>query len=132
MSMTDPIADMLTRIRNAMIAGHAELVLPTSRVKQCIAQILADEGYIEGFTPNDDEGPQGTLSIQLRFHAGQPAIEGLQRVSRPGRRRYARCSEIPKVRNGLGIMIVSTSKGMMTDRAARKAGVGGELICSVW
>lgn len=131
MSMTDPIADMLTRIRNAMIAGHDKLVLPASQTKARIAEILQSEGYIEGFE-REEEGPQGSISIQLRFHGGQPAIEGLKRVSRPGQRRYARCTEIPKVRNGLGIMIVSTSKGMMTDRAARKAGVGGELICSIW
>lgn len=131
MSMTDPISDMLTRIRNAQIAGHDSLSLPASRVKQKIAEILKQEGYIEDFERHD-EGPQGKLAIQLRWHAGQPAIEGLKRVSRPGQRRYARSSDIPKVRNGLGIMIVSTSKGMMTDRAARKAGVGGELLLSVW
>ena len=131
MSMTDPISDMLTRIRNAMTAGHEELTLPASSVKRRIIEILKQEGYIDDFEPRDD-GPQGTLSIRLKWHAGQPAIEGLRRVSRPGQRRYARSSEIPKVRNGLGIMIVSTSKGMMTDRAARKAGVGGELICSIW
>ncbi|MCA9709924.1 MAG: 30S ribosomal protein S8 [Myxococcales bacterium] len=131
MSMTDPISDMLTRIRNATIAGHEELTLPASRVKRRIVEILKEEGYIEDFERHE-EGPQGTLSIRLKWHGDQPAIEGLRRVSRPGQRRYARSSEIPKVRNGLGIMIVSTSKGMMTDRAARKAGVGGELICSIW
>ncbi|MCB9716826.1 MAG: 30S ribosomal protein S8 [Myxococcales bacterium] len=131
MSMTDPIADMLTRIRNAMIAGHENLEVPASRVKLRIAEILKEEGYINGYDRQED-GPQGKLLIELRFHGGQPAIEGLKRVSRPGQRRYARCSDIPKVRNGLGIMIVSTSQGMMTDRAARKAGVGGELVCSVW
>jgi len=131
MSMTDPISDMLTRIRNAMIAGHDSLQFPASRVKQKIAEILKQEGYIDDFD-RQDEGPQGKLSIKLRWHAGQPAIEGLKRVSRPGQRCYARSAEIPKVRNGLGIMIVSTSKGMMTDRAARKAGIGGELVCSIW
>jgi len=131
MSMTDPISDMLTRIRNAMIAGHETLEFPASQVKGRLTEILKQEGYIEDFERHD-EGPQGKISIQLRWHSGQPAIEGLKRVSRPGQRRYARSTEIPKVRNGLGIMIVSTSKGMMTDRAARKAGVGGELICSIW
>lgn len=131
MSMTDPISDMLTRIRNAMIAGHESLSFPASRVKLRIAEILKQEGYIEDYE-RLDEGHQGTINVKLRWHAGLPAIEGLKRVSRPGQRRYARSSEIPKVRNGLGIMIVSTSKGMMTDRAARKAGVGGELICSIW
>ena len=131
MSMTDPISDMLTRIRNAMTAGHESLAVPASSVKQRIVEILKEEGYIDSFARRD-EGPQGFLDIKLKWHAGQPAIEGLRRVSRPGQRRYARCTDIPKVRNGLGIMIVSTSKGLMTDRAARKAGVGGELICSIW
>jgi small subunit ribosomal protein S8 len=131
MSMTDPISDMLTRIRNAMTAGHESLTLPASRVKGQILEILQQEGYIESFERKQD-GPQGLLEVKLKWHAGQPAIEGLRRVSRPGQRRYARCDDIPKVRNGLGIMIVSTSKGLMTDRAARKAGVGGELICSIW
>lgn len=131
MSMTDPISDMLTRIRNAQTAGHDQLTLPASRVKLKIAEILKQEGYIQDYERHD-EGHQGRIDIQLKWHQGQPAIEGLRRVSRPGQRRYARSSEIPKVRNGLGIMIVSTSKGMMTDRAARKAGVGGELICSIW
>lgn len=131
MSMTDPISDMLTRIRNAMTAGHEQLSFPASQVKGRIVEILKQEGYIDDYERQDD-GPQGILSVRLKWHGGQPAIEGLRRVSRPGQRRYARSSEIPKVRNGLGIMIVSTSKGMMTDRAARKAGVGGELICSIW
>jgi small subunit ribosomal protein S8 len=131
MSMTDPISDMLSRIRNAMTAGHESLTLPASGVKARILEILQQEGYIETFG-RKDEGPQGLLEVKLKWQSGQPAIEGLRRVSRPGQRRYARCEEIPKVRNGLGIMIVSTSKGLMTDRAARKAGVGGELICSIW
>lgn len=131
MSMTDPISDMLTRIRNATTAGHDTLVVPASTVKQRIVEILKQEGYIDGFSRRE-EPPQGAIEITLKWHAGQPAIEGLRRVSRPGQRRYARCGDIPKVRNGLGIMIVSTSRGLMTDRAARKAGVGGELICSIW
>ncbi len=131
MSMTDPISDMLTRIRNAMTAGHETLSMPASHVKARILEILQQEGYIESFERKED-GPQGLLDIKLKWHAGQPAIEGLRRVSRPGQRRYARSADIPKVRNGLGIMIVSTSQGLMTDRAARKAGVGGELICSIW
>jgi small subunit ribosomal protein S8 len=131
MSMTDPISDMLTRIRNAMTAGHESLTLPASHTKQRILEILKQEGYIAEFARVED-GPQGLLSVTLKWHAGQPAIEGLRRVSRPGQRRYARVGDIPKVRNGLGIMIVSTSKGLMTDRAARKAGMGGELICSIW
>lgn len=131
MSMTDPISDMLTRIRNAVYAGHRSLTLPASKVKRRIAEILEQEGYISDFEFRE-EGPQGVLVVGLKWQGGQAAIEGLQRESRPGQRRYAKCDDIPKVRNGLGIMIVSTSRGMMTDRAARKAGVGGELVCSVW
>jgi small subunit ribosomal protein S8 len=100
-------------------------------VKRHIAEILKNEGYINDFELRE-EGYQGTLHIALKWQGGTPAIEGLRRVSRPGQRRYAKVGDIPKVRNGLGIMIVSTSSGMMTDRAARKAGVGGELVCSVW
>jgi small subunit ribosomal protein S8 len=131
MSMTDPIADMLTRIRNAVAANHRTLSMPGSKVKLKIAEILKQEGFINEFGWKD-EGPQGAIDIQLRWNAEQSAIEGLERVSRPGQRRYARHDQIPKCRNGLGIFIVSTSRGMMTDRAARKAGVGGELICSIW
>ncbi|MBK6918144.1 MAG: 30S ribosomal protein S8 [Deltaproteobacteria bacterium] len=131
MSMTDPIADMLTRIRNAVAAKHRSLVLPGSKLKLRLGQILKEEGYIEDVTWKP-EGPQGAIEINLRFREGQSAIEGLQRISRPGQRRYASHDEIPKIRNGLGILIVSTSRGMMTDRAARKAGVGGELVCSIW
>lgn len=131
MSMTDPISDMLTRIRNAQAAGHESLEMPASKMKHKIAEILQKEGYIANYASRV-EGPQGTLQIDLKWHRGSPAIEGLQRVSRPGQRQYAKSDAIPKVRNGLGIMIVSTSHGMMTDRAARKAGVGGELVCSVW
>jgi small subunit ribosomal protein S8 len=131
MSMTDPVSDMLTRIRNAMSARHESLEMPASKTKLKIAEILQNEGYIAGFEKRD-EGPQGIIHIDLKWISGQPAIEGLRRVSRPGQRTYARCTDIPKVRNGLGVMIVSTSRGMMTDRAARKAGVGGELVCSIW
>jgi small subunit ribosomal protein S8 len=131
MSMTDPIADMLTRIRNAQQARHTSCSIPGSKTKRRIAEILQTEGYIDGFEWKS-EGLPNTIEIQLRWVNDIPAIEGIARVSRPGQRRYARSKEIPEVRNGLGIMIVSTSNGMMTDRAARKAGVGGELICSVW
>ena len=131
MSMTDPIADMLTRIRNAVQARHIAVTIPGSKMKQKIAEILQQEGYIRGFEWVDDDR-QGSLTVTLKWANEENAIEGLKRVSKPGLRRYARSTEIPKVRNGLGIMIVSTSRGMMTDRAARKAGVGGELICSVW
>lgn len=131
MSMTDPIADLLTRIRNAISARHKELELPASKAKHRIAEILVREGFIASCDFRED-GPQGKIHIDLKWQGEQAAIEGLKRVSRPGQRRYAKSTDIPKVRNGLGIMIISTSQGMMTDRAARKAGVGGELICSVW
>lgn len=131
MSMTDPIADMLARIRNALRAGHRTVIIPGSKTKRRIAEILQQEGYVEGFEWKED-GRQGQIEIQLRWVGDQPAIEGIARVSRPGQRRYAASKEIPQVRNGLGIMVVSTPRGMMTDRAARRAGIGGELVCSVW
>lgn len=131
MSNTDPIADMLTRIRNALRAGHRTVKIPGSKTKRRIAEILQQEGYIENFEWHED-GRQGVVEIQLRWVGDQPAIEGIARISRPGQRRYARGKDIPQVRNGLGIMLVSTSKGMMTDRAARREGIGGELVCSVW
>lgn len=131
MSMTDPIADMLTRIRNAVYAKHLHVVIPGSKQKRHIAAILKQEGYIEDFAWKE-EGPQSQIDITLKWVKDESAIEGLKRLSKPGQRRYAQSSDIPKVRNGLGIMIVSTSRGMMTDRVARKQGVGGELICSVW
>ena len=132
MSMTDPIADMLTRIRNAITANHADVDIPGSKVKRRIVQILADEGYISEF----DVVPDGIcekIRVRLKWlGSNQSAIEGLKRVSRPGQRQYARVGSIPKVRNGLGIMIVSTSRGLMTDRKARREGIGGELMCSIW
>ena len=131
MSMTDPIADMLTRIRNALMARHTEVDIPASKLKSRIAHILKEEGFIDQYSV-DASGRQGSIHIDLKWAGGEPAIEGLRRVSRPGQRRYARSTDIPKVRNGLGVMIVSTSHGVMTDRAARKAGVGGELVCSIW
>lgn len=131
MSMTDPIADMLTRIRNAVRAQHTDVSIPGSKQKRRIAEILKQEGYISDYSWKDD-GKQGVLSISLKWNHNENAIEGLRRESKPGQRRYARSNDIPKVRNGLGIMIVSTPRGMMSDRAARREGVGGELVCSVW
>jgi len=131
MSMTDPIADMLTRIRNAVRASHRELQMPGSKQKRHIAHILKEEGYIADYRFEADD-KQGILHITLKWNNNECAIEDVQRVSKPGQRRYAGSQEIPKVRNGLGIMIVSTPRGMMTDRTARKNGIGGELICSVW
>ncbi len=127
MSMTDPIADMFTRIRNAQMVGHAEVTMPNSKVKAEIARVLKDEGYIEDFARRETEG-KPVLSIALKYHEGRPVIDRLERVSRPGLRVYKRKDELPKVLGGLGVAIVSTSQGVMSDRAARAAGQGGEVI----
>jgi small subunit ribosomal protein S8 len=130
MSMTDPIADMLTRIRNAQMREEAVVAMPSSKVKLAIAKVLKDEGYIEGFKVSADEvKPQ--LEIALKYYAGRPVIEKIERVSKPGLRIYRRKDDIPRVMNGLGIAIVSTSRGVMTDRKARATGVGGEVLCIV-
>lgn len=132
MSMTDPIADLLTRIRNARMARHRELTVPASRMKVAIVKILKDEGYLESFKVADD-GPQGAITIQLKYTGdGASAITGLERVSKPGRRVYCGKDEIPKVLGGLGITILSTSKGIMTGSACRTEGVGGEILCNIW
>jgi small subunit ribosomal protein S8 len=130
MSMSDPVADMLTRIRNAQGVAKTEVTMPASRLKAAIAQVLTDEGYIEGFqvVPNDGK-PE--LRIGLKYYAGRPVIERLERVSRPGLRVYRGRDAIPQVMNGLGVAIVSTSRGVMTDRKARTQGVGGEVLCYV-
>lgn len=130
MSMSDPIADMLTRSRNAQRVDKAEVVVPSSKLKVAIAQVLKDEGYIEGFAVQPNEG-KPELRIGLKYYAGRPVIERLERVSRPGLRVYKGRDDIPQVMNGLGVAIVSTSKGVMTDRKARSQGVGGEVICFV-
>jgi len=128
--MTDPIADMLTRIRNAQRSEKLLVGMPASRLKSAIAQVLKDEGYIEDFAVRDGEGkPQ--LEINLKYYAGKPVIEKIERVSRPGLRIYRPKDELPKVMNGLGVAIVSTSRGVMTDRKARGLGVGGEVMCIV-
>jgi len=130
MSMSDPIADMLTRIRNAQLAEKLSVAMPSSRVKASIAQVLKDEGYIEEFKVREEDG-KSTLEISLKYYAGEPVIEKIERVSRPGLRIYKGRDEIPKIMNGLGIAIVSTSKGVMTDRKARATGIGGEVLCIV-
>jgi small subunit ribosomal protein S8 len=130
--MTDPIADFLSRIRNAIMARHAEVVAPASKLKLRLAELLKAEGYITGFDTRDDEG-MSSIVVRLRWADPRTnAITGLRRRSRPGQRMYVRQDTIPKIRSGLGIAILSTSRGLMTDRAARKAGVGGELLCEVW
>ena len=130
MSMSDPIADMLTRIRNAQLAEKLSVAMPSSRVKASIAQVLKDEGYIEDFKIRDEDG-KSTLEVALKYYAGEPVIEKIERVSRPGLRIYKGREDIPKIMNGLGIAIVSTSKGVMTDRKARATGIGGEVLCIV-
>ena len=132
MQMSDVIADMLTRIRNANDAKHTTVDIPASNMKKSIAQILLDEGYIKSYEVVED-GKQGVIKIQLKYTQGkQKVIRGLKRVSKPGLRIYASCEDMPKVMNGLGIAIVSTSKGVMTDKAARLANVGGEVLCFIW
>ena len=130
MSMHDPIADMLTRIRNAQLVGHSEVSMPASGVKGAIAKVLKDEGYIEDFAMRDN-GAKKELAITLKYYAGRPVIERLERVSKPGLRVYRGRNDIPRVMNGLGVAIVSTSRGVMTDRKARADGLGGEVLCIV-
>jgi small subunit ribosomal protein S8 len=128
--MTDPIADMLTRIRNGQHAGKVSVSMPSSKLKQSIAQVLKEEGYIADFQITDEAG-KPAMNIDLKYYEGRPVIDSLRRVSRPGLRIYKANDELPKVQDGLGIAIVSTSKGVMSDRAARAAGEGGEVLCYV-
>lgn len=130
MSMQDPLADMLTRIRNAQMAEKTVVSMPSSKLKAAVAKVLKDEGYIADFQVSGDIKQQ--LSIELKYFEGKPVIEELKRVSRPGLRQYKAVEQLPKVRGGLGVSIVSTNKGVMTDRAARAAGVGGEVLCTVF
>ena len=130
MSMSDPIADMLTRIRNAQSVNKLTVSMPASKLKGAIAGVLKDEGYIDDFAVQDIDG-KAQLNISLKYYAGRPVIEKIERVSRPGLRIYRGKQDIPKVMNGLGVTIVSTSKGVMTDRKAQAAGVGGEVLCIV-
>ena len=132
MHITDPIADMLTRIRNANAAKHESVEIPASNMKREIAQILVDEGYIKSYNVVDD-GKQGVIKVALKYGPGKArVIQGLKRISKPGIRVYVSCEDMPKVMRGLGVAIVSTSKGIMTDRAGRKANVGGEVLAFVW
>jgi small subunit ribosomal protein S8 len=130
--MTDPIADFLARIRNAIMARHTEVLAPTSKLKLRICDLLKEEGYIAGYDVREAGSPTGELVVRLQWVDRTNAITGMRRRSRPGQRMYVGHGTIPKVRSGLGIAILSTSKGLMTDRAARKAGLGGELLCEVW
>jgi small subunit ribosomal protein S8 len=130
MSMSDPVADMLTRIRNAQLSEKQAVAIPASKLKAAIARVLKDEGYIEDFAVRANSG-KPLLEISLKYYAGRPVIEKIERISRPGLRMYKPSRDIPNVMNGLGIAIVSTSKGVMTDRKARGLGVGGEVLCIV-
>ena len=132
MAMTDPVADMLTRIRNANTAGHAEVDVPASKIKKNIAEILLKEGYIKGYEVVEAE-PQSTIKVQMKYGpAKKRVISGIKRISKPGLKVYAKKGEVPKVLGGLGIAIISTSNGLLTDKQARELGVGGEVICYVW
>jgi small subunit ribosomal protein S8 len=129
--MQDPLSDMLTRIRNAQMAGKAQVEMPGSKLKAAVAGVLKEEGYITDFATSQD-GSKPRLNIELKYYQGKPVIAEIDRVSRPGLRNYAGKGDLPSVRGGLGIAIVSTSRGVMTDRAARAAGVGGEVLCTVF
>ena len=132
MAMTDPVADMLTRIRNANTAGHAEVDVPASKIKKNIAEILLKEGYIKGFEIVETE-PQNIIKIQMKYGPDKKrVISGIKRISKPGLKVYAKKDEVPKVLGGLGIAIISTSSGLLTDKQARELGVGGEVVCYVW
>ncbi len=134
MTMTDPIADMLTRIRNANVVMHDEVVMPSSKQKEALAAVLAKEGYIEGFsTAENGDRPGSTLTVTMKYSPERArTISGLRRVSKPGLRVYSAAKEVPRVLGGLGVAVVSTSQGLMTDREARKRHVGGEVLCFVW
>ena len=132
MTMTDPIADMLTRIRNANTAGHATVEIPASKMKKSIAEILKEEGYIEDFDIIDDN-KQGIIKITMKYGANkEKVITGIKKISKPGLKVYAKANDVPRVLGGLGIAIISTSKGVVSDKEARKLGIGGEVICYVW
>jgi small subunit ribosomal protein S8 len=130
MTMQDPISDLLTRMRNAQMAGHAEVAVPNSSIKRSILKVLEDEGYINGWSATEDL--KSELNIQLRYHNGVPVMEEIKRISRPGLRIYKESGDLPSVRGGLGIAVISTNKGVMTDKKARAQGVGGEVLCTIF
>ena len=131
MSMQDPLSDMLTRIRNAQMAGKTSVEMPGSKLKAAVANVLKEEGYIADFAASSESG-KPRLAIELKYHDGKPVIAEIDRISRPGLRSYSGKGDLPSVRGGLGVAIISTSRGVMTDRAARAAGVGGEVLCTVF
>ena len=130
MTMQDPISDLLTRMRNAQMAGHTAVSVPNSKLKRSILNVLLDEGFINGFSATDEV--KSNLDIELKYHNGVPVIEEIKRISRPGLRIYKEAQDLPQVRGGLGVAIVSTNKGVMTDKKARSQGVGGEVLCTVF
>jgi small subunit ribosomal protein S8 len=132
MSMTDPLGDMLTRIRNAQLRGKTRVIAPASRLRAGILEVLKEEGYIRDYARVEYSGGRADLEIDLKYHEGQPGIQSIERISKPGRRVYSSVRDLPMVRNGLGISILSTPKGVMSDAAARAANVGGELLCRVF
>ncbi len=131
MSMSDPIADMLTRVRNGLARDKVSVSMPSSGVKEAIAAVLKEEGFIDGFSVTVADQKK-ELTVDLRYHQGEPAIEKMSRVSRPGRRQYCGAADMPSVNGGLGVVMISTSKGIMSDRQARRQGIGGEVICSIF
>jgi len=131
MSMQDPLSDMLTRVRNAQMAGKTSVAMPGSKLKAAVAQVLKEEGYVADYAASVEDG-KPRLSIELKYYDGKPVIAEIDRISRPGLRKYSGKGELPTVRAGLGVAIISTSQGVMTDRAARAAGVGGEVLCTVF
>ena len=130
--MNDPLGDMLTRIRNAQMRGKSTVISPASKLRSWVLDVLQDEGYIRGYSENKLDNGSGELNIELKYYEGQPVIQEIQRVSKPGRRVYSSVKTMPVVRNGLGISIISTPKGVMTDNAARESNVGGEILCRVF
>ncbi|MBT5517731.1 MAG: 30S ribosomal protein S8 [Rhodobiaceae bacterium] len=132
MAMNDPLGDMLTRIRNAQMRGKSTVISPASKLRSWVLDVLQDEGYIRGYSENKLDNGSGELNIELKYYEGQPVIQEIQRVSKPGRRVYSSVKTMPVVRNGLGISIISTPKGVMTDNAARENNVGGEILCRVF
>ena len=132
MTMTDPLGDMLTRIRNAQMRSKTKVATPASRLRACVLDVLQEEGFIRGYAQIDYDGGKSELEIELKYYDGQPVIRKLQRVSKPGRRVYSSVRDLPTVANGLGVSILSTSKGVMTDKAARAAHVGGEVLAFIW
>ena len=131
MTMTDPVADYLTRVRNALQAGHKKVDIPSSNLKRELSKLLTDAQFIGGYS-EVKQSAQGTLRVQLKYHDGKPVIGGLKRVSTPGLRKYVAADDLPRVLGGMGIAVISTSKGLMTDKQARAAGIGGEVLCEIW